>query len=78
MQLNERNEVIAFSREKGDLEWTGLSQVRTNRLTPDDRHLYFMLEPLLPLKAQVIRTKEIDTFNDYEKAIAWFSNGCKD
>ena len=78
MQLNEKKEVIAFSREKGDLEWTGLSQTRTKRLTPDDRHLYFMLEPLLPLKAQVIRTKEIDTFNDYEKAIAWFSNGCVD
>ncbi len=78
MQLNEKKEVIAFSREKGELEWTGMSQVRTERLVPDDRHLYYMLEPLLPLKAQVIRTKEIDTFNDYEKAIVWFQNGCVD
>ena len=78
MELNENNEVIGFSREKGKLEWTGLSQVRTDRLVKGDKHLYFMLEPLLPLKAQKIRTKEIDTYNDYEKAIAWFSNGCVD
>ncbi|MBR4461148.1 MAG: NTP transferase domain-containing protein [Erysipelotrichaceae bacterium] len=78
MQLNEKKEVIAFSREKGDLEWTGLSQVRRERLTPDDRHLYFMLEPLLPLKTQFVRTREIDTYNDYEEAIAWFSRGCID
>lgn len=78
MTINENNEVVEFSRERGQLEWTGLAQVRTDRLTPDDRHMYFMLEPLLPLKVQVIRTKEIDTFNDYENAIRWFENGCRD
>ena len=76
MTINENNEVVEFSRERGQLEWTGLAQVRTKRLTPGDKHMYFMLEPLLPLKVQVIRTKEIDTFNDYENAIRWFENGC--
>ena len=78
MTINENNEVVEFSRERGQLEWTGLAQVKTERLTPGDKHMYFMLEPLLPLKVQVIRTKEIDTFNDYENAIRWFENGCRD
>lgn len=78
MTVNENNEVIEFSRERGQLEWTGLAQVKTERLVPGEKHVYYMLEPLLPLKAQVIRTKEIDTFNDYENAIRWFENGCKD
>ena len=78
MTINEKNEVIEFSRERGQLEWTGLAQVKTARLTPGDKHMYFMLEPLLPLKVQFIRTKEIDTFNDYENAIRWFENGCND
>jgi len=78
MTINDKDQVIEFSREHGDLEWTGLTQVKTARLTPGDHHLYFMLEPLLPLKVQKIRTKEIDTYNDYENAIRWFENGCKD
>ena len=78
MTINENEEVVEFSRERGQLEWTGLAQVKTNRLTPGDKHMYFMLEPLLPLKVVKIRTKEIDTFNDYENAIRWFENGCVD
>lgn len=78
MVINDSNEVVEFSREKGELEWTGLAQVKTNRLVAGDKHFYHMLEPLLPLKSVVIRTREIDTYNDYENAITWFENGCKD
>ena len=31
-------------------------------------HVYQMLEPLLPIRAVEIHTKEIDTVNDYENA----------
>ena len=78
MVIDDNNQVVEFSREEGQLEWTGLAQVKTARLTPGDKHFYFMLEPLLPLKVEKIRTKEIDTYNDYENAIRWFENGCKD
>lgn len=78
MEINDKNEVIGFSREKGSLEWTGLAQVKTERLQAGDKHFYFMLEPLLPLKVVEISCREIDTYNDYENAIKWFENGCKD
>lgn len=67
-----------FSREEGEYEWTGLAQVRTERLTPGDRHVCDMLTPLLPLKMVEIRTREIDTPGDYEHALAWIRNGYKD
>jgi hypothetical protein len=34
-----------------------------------------MLEPLMPIKVMKIQTKEIDTQNDYEKAVKWVLNG---
>lgn len=78
MSLNEKNQVIKFSREHGDLEWTGLAQIKTNRLIPADKHVYMMLEPLLPIEVMKIRTREIDTTNDYENAVAWVNNGYRD
>lgn len=64
-----------FSRTEGEYEWTGLAQVRTERLTPGDRHVCDMLRPLMPLKMELIRTKEIDTMADYENAVAWVKGG---
>lgn len=75
MTLNEKNQVVEFSREHGRLEWTGLAQVRTERLVPGKKHVYMMLEPLMPINVMKIRTKEIDTMNDYDNAVRWIENG---
>ncbi len=52
--------------------------MRTARLTPGDKHVYMMLEPHMPIDVMEIRTKEIDTQNDYENAVRWVMNGYKD
>ena len=70
--------VTAFSREKGEYEWTGLAQVKRERLGNTDGHVYYLLEPLLPVKLAKIRTKEIDTMDDYRHAGDWVRNGYKD
>lgn len=66
---------VGFSREEGEFEWTGLAQVRTKRLVPGDRHVCDMLVPLLPLKMELIRAREIDTMADYNGALQWVKNG---
>ncbi len=70
--------VTEFSRDKGEYEWTGLAQVKTSRLGTTQGHVYYLLEPLLPLKMEKIRTKEIDTMEDYRNAVAWVRNGYRD
>lgn len=75
MTVNALDEVVEFSRTKGSLEWTGLAQIRSDRLKPGDKHVYQMIEPLLPIKALRIRTREIDTVDDYENAVKWILNG---
>lgn len=76
MEIDENNNVTEFSREHGQLEWTGLAIMEKEKLIPGERHVYYMFEPLLPIKAMKIRTKEVDTVNDYENALRWFKNGC--
>lgn len=75
MTLNCQHQVVEFSRDRGDLEWTGLAKILTERLIPGDKHVYMMLEPLMPIDVLKIRTKEIDTQNDYENALRWVQNG---
>lgn len=74
----EDGKVVEFSREHGQLEWTGLAKMKTERLTPGDKHVYMMFEPLMPIKVMKIRTKEIDTQNDYKHAVKWVLNGYQD
>lgn len=78
MTIDENNNVVEFSRERGSLEWTGLVQIEQKKLTPGTGHVYQMLEPVLPIPVMKIRTKEVDTPNDYENALAWVRNGYQD
>lgn len=69
--------VNAFSRTNGECEWTGISQVRTKKLTSGEGHVFQLLEPILPIQLLKVRTKEIDTINDYENAVNWVCNNYK-
>lgn len=74
----EDGKVVEFSRERGQLEWTGLAKMKSARLTPGTKHVYMMFENLLPIDVMKIRTKEVDTVNDYENAVKWVKNGYKE
>ncbi len=70
--------VTQFSREHGSFEWTGVMQVATARLTGGTGHVYQLIEQYLPMPYLYIRTKEIDTANDFENAERWVRNGYSD
>ena len=67
--------VSEFSRENGDVQWAGLAIMDVNRIVPDENHIYQILERMLPMKYMLIRSQEINTIGDYEKAIRWQANG---
>lgn len=71
--------VTAFDRTGPGLEWTGLLRV-PGRLIQDAHaehrtggHVFEMLLPHLPLRARNVRAREIDTPDDYERAVAWMA-----
>lgn len=71
-ELNEIKYATKFSRtKKFKHEWTGLVQIKSKNIFKHNGFVYQILEPILPIKAKLINCREIDTPNDYEKAIEW-------
>ena len=75
VDLNSADQVTEFSRTHGTLEWTGIMQVKKERINTGVGHVYQLIENSLPIKAKKIRLKEIDTPNDFDKAKRWINNG---
>lgn len=72
------NNVVKLSKGNGDLQWSGVSKLLKNRFNGDGEYVYNILNKQLPINSLEIRLKEINTQDDYENAISWFNNDCKD
>lgn len=69
LSLNTEGYVTGFSREKGNFEWTGPACIRKERLRKNATHVYSQIEPFLPIRGIKIRACDIDTYDDYFRAI---------
>lgn len=67
LTINENNEVISFSREDGDYEWTGPVCIKKSRLAYSSGNVFNQLEPHLPMPGMKVRAFDIDTFDDYKR-----------
>lgn len=65
VRVNEKGEVLSFSRDGGDYEWTGPACMGKNHLQYCSQNVYNMFEPLCPIKGIKVRAYDIDTYNDY-------------
>lgn len=65
VKTNGDGDVIAFSREDGDYEWTGPACIKKSKLQYTSQNVYNQLEPYLPMKGVKIRAYDIDTYDDY-------------
>lgn len=68
LTVNKNNEVISFSREKGNYEWTGPACIKKERLKKEAMHVFNQIEPFLPMPGVKIRACDIDTYDDYVRA----------
>ena len=67
--------VKRLDKSDGNMQWPGIAKVRMEKLKGDSSHVYNVLNECLPLPAFQLRAREIDTPEDYEKALDWFENG---
>lgn len=65
VQTNENGEVLCFSREQGDYEWTGPACMNKQHLIYSTQNVFNMFEPYCPMKGIKVRAYDIDTYNDY-------------
>lgn len=66
--------VSHFQKDIGTYEWNGITQIKSQKILNGNGHVFQLLEPFLPLPFLKARTREIDTINDYERAVAWIRN----
>ena len=70
--------VSAFSKSKGQYEWNGISQMKSEKMLNGVGHVFQSIEAYLPVRYLPVRTREIDTMDDYDRAVSWVENGFKD
>lgn len=69
LDVNNCGEVISFSKDHGDYEWTGPCCLKREHVKKTDGNVYNQLERYLPLRGVKIRARDIDTYGDYQKAL---------
>ena len=70
--------VSAFSKNIGNYEWNGITQMKSAKIKNGQGHVFQLIEPYLPIPFLELRTREIDTVNDYERAVEWVRNNFRD
>lgn len=71
---NQMGDVLAFSRENGDFEWTGPACIKKEKLKYSSGNVFNQLEGSLPMRGLKIRACDIDTYADYQRAIEFVNN----
>lgn len=69
VKTNTSGDVIAFSRKEGDFEWTGPACIKKSKIKYSSGNVFNQLEEHLPMKGFKIRACDIDTYEDYQRAI---------
>lgn len=69
VKINQIGDVISFSDKNGDYEWTGPCCIKKDKLKYSSGHVFNQLEPSLPMKGIKIRACDIDTYDDYQRAL---------
>jgi choline kinase len=75
----EGSDVVGFGRDAHGLEWTGLLRVPGDLIASAhagheaNGHVFEMVAPHLPMEAVHVRSREIDTPEDYDRALEWLA-----
>lgn len=68
VKVDAEGNVLSFSQENGDYEWTGPACIRKEKLRYSSGHVFNQLESSLPMKGIKIRACDIDTYDDFIRA----------
>ena len=71
LRVNEQNQVLSFSREQGDFEWSGPAKLKRSNINYVSSNVFNQIEDYLPLPFLRIKAQDIDTFEDYRNAITF-------
>ncbi len=67
VRVDEKGNVLSFSRENGDFEWTGPACICKKKVEYSSSNVYNIFEPHLPMRGFKVRAYDIDTYDDYKR-----------
>lgn len=70
--------VTELNENHGDAEYSCIAKVLSDNLKKSKGQVYEMLNKLLPIHSITVRTRDIDTPDDYNRLIEWYEGGCID
>lgn len=70
--------VIELNEVSGTHEYSCVAKIKSNKLKQSKGSVYELIHKYLPMKYVKLRTRDIDTPDDYERMIEWFNTGCND
>lgn len=74
VKTNKNGDVMSFSKENGDYEWTGPVCIKKSKLQYTSGNVFSQIEPHLPIKGLKIRAYDIDTYEDYKRVKEFIKN----
>ena len=74
VKTNSIGDVLSFSKEYGDYEWTGPCCIKKDKLKYSSGHVFNQLESNLPMRGIKIRACDIDTYEDYQRALEFIKS----
>lgn len=75
MATVENEMAIKLSKVEGNMQWPGIVKIKSEKLKGKSPKVYDVLNEVLPLRVFKMRTREINTQEDYDRAIEWFEKG---
>lgn len=63
--------VTNFTRKSGEYEWSGLLQIKSDKIINTGTYVYHIVQNTLPFEARFVDCREIDTPDDYQRAVEW-------
>ena len=66
--------ILSFNNSYGNYEWQGILKVKKDKLIKKRKYIYEMIESYLPMRGVYVKSREIDTQDDYEMAINFYNN----
>lgn len=69
VKTNSIGDVVGFSTQEGDFEWTGPACIKKSKVKYSSGNVFNQLEEYLPMKGLKIRACDIDTYEDYQRAV---------
>lgn len=70
----DNDKVVKLKKGNGYMQWSGVTKIKKEKLNKPGRYVYEILNSQLPLDYVEIHLKEINTQEDYEKAVIWYEN----